>query len=79
MSKRYRIDPRQVQDDFVWDLHETATEQTVETYYFKDDARKVMKFMESGGAFSGWTPAFMLIKVSSVLDINREFSAKFSD
>jgi hypothetical protein len=77
--KRYQVEPRQVEGDFVWDLYETETEQTVETYYFKDDARKAMKFMESGGAFAGWTPAFMLVKVASVLDINQEFSAKFSE
>lgn len=77
--KKYQVEPRQVEGDFVWDLHETETEQTIETYYFKDDARKVMKFMESGGAFNGWTPAFMLVKVASVLDINQEFAAKFAE
>jgi hypothetical protein len=76
--KRYQVEPRQVEADFVWDLYETETEQVIDTFYFKDDARKAMKFMESGGAFAGWTPAFMLVSVASVLDINQEFSAKFS-
>lgn len=78
-NKRYNVQPRQVETDFVWDLYEAPTEQILETYYFKDDAKKAARFMEGGGAFNGWTPAFMLVKVASVLDINREFSAKFSE
>lgn len=77
-NKRYKVLARAEKNDFAWDLYEEPTDQVVETYYFQDDAKKAARFMEGGGAFNGWTPPFMLVKVASVLDINSAFSAKFS-
>jgi hypothetical protein len=64
--------------DFSWCVVETATEQIIKTFFFEEDAVKYNRFLNKGAAFDGWTPAFMLINVTSVMDINDVFSATFT-
>lgn len=61
-------------DLLVWLVQETKTEQIVNSFLFEDDALEYCNFMNRGGAFDGWTPAFML-KRAFVPDINQEFEA----
>lgn len=52
-----------VEDDdgnFFHCVFEEQTQQAIGFYYFMDDAKEITTFMESGGAFNGFTPAFML-------------------
>ena len=61
---KYRITITQISvDDFRWNVFETETERVVETHFFEEDAVARAKFMENGGAFSGFTPSFMLNSV----------------
>lgn len=55
-------------------VYELATEQIYDFFLFEDDAIKCKMFLDSGGAFDGFTPAFMLRKVVSATDINTQFS-----
>lgn len=43
----------------IWCVFEYATEQVVAYYDSERDANKYKNFLESGGAFAGFTPRFM--------------------
>jgi hypothetical protein len=62
--------------DFTWDVVEHTTLHTIASFFYEDAAHDYVKFLTNGGAFSGWTPAFMIRKTNHVdLDnINQEFS-----
>lgn len=45
-------------------VYEETSEQVVNFYGFRDEAERHKTFLEQGGAFSGFTPAFMLNEVS---------------
>jgi hypothetical protein len=58
-------------------VYEKQTEQPFDFFFFLDDAQDCMEFLESGGAFDGFTPSFMLISFTcprSKDDINAKFS-----
>ena len=59
MSK-YNIVLVEHEEDFFWCVYEKNTEQAINFFMFKDDAVKEKNFFEKGGAFNGFTPAFML-------------------
>jgi len=59
-----------VQDDkdFFWCVFEKRTKQAIDFFYFKEDAEKYAQFLNSGGAFDGFTPAFMLVPATLPLE-----------
>lgn len=61
-------------DNVVWLVQETQTEQIINSFLFEEDALEYCNFMNRGGGFDGWTPHFML-KQSFIPDINEEFEA----
>lgn len=65
-------------DHLMWHVHETATDQIIESFYFEDDAQEWSKFWSNGGGFAGFTPSFILTKVSKG-DINEAFLAEFAE
>lgn len=42
-------------------VHEKTTQQTIGKYRNAKVAKEVANFMNSGGGFNGWTPAFILV------------------
>lgn len=60
-------------NDPLYCILENATEQVVDAFLFKDDAHRRFKFLTRGGAFDGFTPAFILKKVSPPNNPNKEF------
>lgn len=70
-----------VQDDegnFFHCVFEEQTQQVYDFFYFLDDAKECIRFLESGGAFSGYTPAFILKDIpvrKTKNDLNTEFSS----
>lgn len=63
-------------EDVVWLVNEKTTEQIVGEFWFEEDAVEFATFLERGGGFSGFTPAFILKKTHSY-DINDAFAAEF--
>lgn len=59
-------------------VYEVATEQPFDFFYFLDDARRCLNFLENGGAFDGFTPSFVL-NVFSVPRTNENINASFSE
>ena len=59
--------------DFRWAVHETSTDQIIDTFIFEDEAQEYCKFLQSGGGFNGFTPNFMLNKAEIPMDINDMF------
>lgn len=53
---------------------ENKTEHILGFYCFLEDAEKRVSFLESGGAFDGFTPSFVLIETNKKTDINDDFS-----
>lgn len=45
-----------------FDVVELATDQAIKRFETFQDARNFAKTLESGHAFDGWTPSFMLQK-----------------
>lgn len=39
---------------------ETTTMQEIRVFQEKDEAKNLMRFLNLGGAFDGWTPRFIL-------------------
>lgn len=63
-------------EDVKWLVDEKATDQIVGEFWFEDDAAEFANFLERGGGFAGFTPAFVLKKTYSY-DINDAFAAEF--
>lgn len=78
MSKKYVIKITHEDGEYLWNVFETATEQTIVSYYFEEDADKLANFMEKGGAFDGFTPAFFLVDVNPKEEVNQSFSRVFT-
>jgi hypothetical protein len=72
--RKYDVYPVNVNNDFMWEVYEMESEHIVERFFFEEDAVRTAKFMENGGAFSGWTPAFLLRPVDAPRNINLEFN-----
>ena len=70
--------PVEYEGEFLWCVYEAATDQVIESFYFEDEALDYIEFVSSGGAFSGWTPTFMLaeFQTQSETDINEAFNSR---
>lgn len=72
-----------VKDDDNAILHcvwENDTEQLIKYFAFEEDAVEYARFLELGGGFDGFTPAFITneIDMEKLVDINTIFSDNFS-
>ena len=76
MKKLYRYYPEFDNEEVLWYVYEEVTAQVVAEFFFEDDALEYCKFLEKGGAFSGFTPGFMLKRME--INTNDAFSMKFS-
>lgn len=61
------------ENDFRWVVHETSTDQIIDTFIFEDEAQEYCEFLEAGGGFNGFTPTFILNRVEIPMDINEQF------
>jgi hypothetical protein len=69
----------------LWAVHEAQSDQVIREFPNEMEAQKYRKFLSRGGAFNGYTPAFMLneeyrnqlvlddIALPEEEDINRKF------
>ena len=76
---KYDVIPFEQNNEYLWAVYELATEQVIDAFYFEEDAMRLAKRMERGGAFSGWTPSFFLTKVAINENINQKFNLMFED
>ena len=76
--REYSIYPIKEGGESLWVVKETATEQVIERFAFKDDAVAKMKFLNHGGAFSGFTPSFMVRQVPVPGSVDEAFEREFS-
>jgi hypothetical protein len=74
----YRIKTVHEENEFLWVVYETTSGLDIKHFYFEDDAETLAKHLNKGGGFSGWTPPFFLIDLSSYIDINEEFTGFFA-
>ena len=63
-------------DELLWLVYENGSQQIVAEFFFEEDAVELCEFLESGGGFAGFTPKFILQKVS--IDMNEAFEMKFA-
>lgn len=63
--------------DFVWSVKERETNQIINTFMFMDDAKEYCQFLENGGGFNGFTPAFMLNSIKTKDNLNESFDRYF--
>jgi hypothetical protein len=49
-----------------YNVIETPSEQIIKTYQVYKDAKDLMRHLNLGGAFDGWTPTFMLKKINII-------------
>lgn len=75
--KKYDVVVIENEKDFLWGVYENATEQLVDVFFFEDEAHDTALFYERGGAFDGFTPAFMLRTVKFQSDLNEAFEQRF--
>ena len=77
MKKLYRYYPEFNDDeDLLWIVYENTSDQIVAEFFFEEDAQELVKFLEKGGGFAGFTPSFILTKAVKI-DINHAFSSEF--
>lgn len=74
------LDPHDV-SEWNYAVRETRTEQVITTFTpgipaYASEARRYTKFLNNGGAFDGFTPSFVLVKVE--IPIDQEFASEFS-
>ena len=81
MSAVYVVEPFEYENNYYWGVYENPSEQMVYASMFEDDAIEYRKFLNKGGAFSGFTPSFILQSVDTVEededDINELFESEF--
>jgi len=53
-----------IQNDTMYSVKETVTNQTIKTFTDFSEAKKFMRHLNLGGGFDGNTPNFFLIDVS---------------
>lgn len=76
----YSVLPLSTEDhDFIWCVMENPSDQflgekLIKAFAFEDEAKKYCKFLNKGGAFAGFTPAFILQEVVVPVDVNHEFA-----
>ena len=49
-----------------YNVIETPSEQVIKTCKVYKDAKELMRHLNLGGAFDGWTPTFMLKKINII-------------
>jgi len=74
MSNYYLMALPTDDNDYLWCVMETRTDQLVKAFTFEDEAEEYCEFLENGGAFDGFTPSFILREVVLSKDLNSEFS-----
>lgn len=74
----YEIRTIQSFGETVWAIYETASSQVIRTFPLESEARKHAKFLNLGGAFSGFTPTFMLTEYTEKNDLDESFSLEFA-
>lgn len=62
MAMNYKI----IQDSNGYNIVESPTDQVVKTFDSHSDAKKMMKHLNLGGGFDGFTPNFFLKSVKSL-------------
>jgi hypothetical protein len=50
----------------LYSVIETPTDQVIKVYKVYKDAKDLMRHLNLGGAFDGWTPTFMLKKINII-------------
>ena len=53
-------------DSTEYNVIETPTDQVIKVYKAYKDAKELMRHLNLGGAFDGWTPTFMLKKINII-------------
>lgn len=51
----------------LYQILETATDQVIESFPTKEEARKMLRHFNLGGGFDGYTPTFMVKNCSKLL------------
>lgn len=65
-------------NNFFHVVYENATDQIIEYFFFEDEALDYALFLNKGGAFDGFTPAYVLKELTLPQDkhhINRKFES----
>jgi len=55
-----------VQIEGMWSVVEQSTDHVIVTLKDKDEAKKIMRNLNFGAVFDGWTPAFFLKKFYAI-------------
>lgn len=77
---KYFVEAKFDNDDFVFNVVETATEQVISTFFFEEDAVDAAHHFEYGGGFDGFTPSFVLRPVDKKFtNINEAFEMVFDE
>jgi hypothetical protein len=58
------INYKVIKDNFGYNVVETKTDQIIKVFEVQADAKKLMKHLNLGGGFDGFTPNFFVKKVS---------------
>lgn len=61
-----------------WEVYENASELVVDTFVSEQEARSFIKFLNMGGGFNGFTPAFMTRRTYNP-GIDEAFENSFPD
>lgn len=77
MAKNYEVVAIQDEEGYFWGITEKKTEQLIETFYFLEDAQDYQQFLERGGAFDGFTPAFILNSFTIPESLDESFQREF--
>ena len=59
-----------IEKNGMWYVQEHSTDHIINFFDTKEKAREFMKFLNKGGSWAGWTPAFFL----KTKEINKTFA-----
>lgn len=78
MKDNFVVVPVEIDNQFLWCVFEKSTDQVINHFFFEEDAHEYLKFVNDGGAFAGYTPAFMtnVLEFVEKPDLNLAFEAE---
>lgn len=78
MKDNLIVVPVEINEQFLWCVFEKATDQVINHFFFEEDAHEYVEFVNDGGAFAGFTPAFMtnVVEFDDKPDLNLAFEVE---
>ena len=61
LEAKMAFDYKLIEENKIYNVFEIATEQVIKSFTDKTEAKKLLRHLNRGGGFNGWTPTFFMV------------------